>query len=214
MNPVVSTQVSTRAGASPAPADAAASTAWGVAGWPAAPAPTLARRIVFEPMAEADLDDVCEVEKLAYAHPWSRRHFADSVAAGYPAVLLLGEALPGELPHPCRADGRVLLGYLVAMPGVDEVHLLNITVAPAHQRQGWARFMLDALVLWSRGQGAQTLWLEVRTGNGPARALYTAYGFRRVGVRKDYYPAGHGQREDAQVMSLDLRIRGTSGDQP
>ena len=105
----------------------------------------------------------------------------------------------------------MLLGYLVAMPGVDEVHLLNITVSPAHQRRGWARFMLDALVLWSRGQGAQTLWLEVRTGNIPARALYTAYGFRQVGVRKAYYPAGHGRREDAVVMSLALPADGATG---
>lgn len=162
------------------------------------------RRIAFEPMTGADLAAVCEVEKLAYAHPWSPRHFADSLAAGYPAVLLLGEARPGEVPHPERTDGRVLLGYLVAMPGVDEVHLLNITVAPAHQRQGWARFMLDALVLWSRGQQARNLWLEVRTGNAPARALYTGYGFRPVGVRKAYYPAGQGQREDAVVMCLGM----------
>ena len=174
--------------------------------WPA-PTTHLHRQVVFEPMTEADLDDVCEVEKLAYAHPWSRRHFADSVAAGYPAVLLLGEALPGELPHPPRADGRVLLGYLVAMPGVDEVHLLNITVAPAHQRQGWARFMLDALALWSRGQGAQWLWLEVRQSNTPARRLYSRYGFAEVGLRRGYYPLAHQKREDAVVMSLNLVAR-------
>ena len=180
---------------------------WRSADWPpasAAPPQAADRRVVFEPLTGADLDAVVEVEKSAYTHPWSRKHFADSLAAGYPAVLLLGEALPGEVVIPRRADGRVLLGYLVAMPGVDEVHLLNITVSPAHQRRGWARFMLDALVLWSRGQGAQTLWLEVRTGNTPARALYTAYGFRQVGVRKAYYPAGHGRREDAVVMSLAL----------
>jgi len=171
--------------------------------WPAVTA-RRDRRIAFEPMTSTDLDAVCEVEKRAYAHPWSQRHFADSLVAAYPAVMLLGEALPGETPHPYRADGRVLLGYLVAMPGVDEVHLLNITVAPEHQRQGWARFMLDALALWSRGQRAHTLWLEVRTGNTAARALYAAYGFRQVGVRKAYYPAGHGQREDAVVMSLGL----------
>ena len=157
-----------------------------LAEWPAA-AGREDRRITFEPMTGADLDAVCEVEKLAYAHPWSPRHFADSLAAGHPAVLLLGEVLPSEVLHPDRTDGRALLGYLVAMPGVDEVHLLNITVAPAHQRQGWARFMLDALVLWSRGQQARNLWLEVRTGNAPARALYTGYGFRPVGVRKGYY---------------------------
>ncbi len=180
-------------------------------GWPAAPDAHPQRRVAFEPMTDADLDAVHEVEKLAYTHPWSRRHFADSLASGYPAVLLLGEALPGETPHPRRADGRVLLGYLVAMPGVDEVHLLNITVAPSQQRQGWARFMLDALALWSRGQRAQWLWLEVRASNAPARSLYQRYGFQQVGLRRAYYPAGQLQREDAVVMSLNL-VAGGAGE--
>lgn len=162
------------------------------------------RRIHFEPMSEADLDAVRAVEVAAYAHPWSRKHFLDSLQAGYPAVLLLGEALPGEREQAVTARGHVLLGYVVAMPGVDEVHLLNITVAPVHQRRGWARFMLDALVLWSRGQRAQWLWLEVRESNEAARRLYRHYGFSQVGVRKGYYPAGHLRREDAVVMSLNL----------
>ncbi len=187
---------------------------WHSTDWPAAtdrPLRAVERRIAFAPLAEADLDAVCEVEKSAYTHPWSRKHFADSLAAGYPAMLLLGEALPCEVVHPARADGRVLLGYLVAMPGVDEVHLLNITVAPAHQRQGWARFLLDALCLWSRGQRAQWLWLEVRASNAPARALYAGYGFQQVGIRKGYYPAGQSQREDAVVMSLNLVVARVAG---
>ena len=181
--------------------------------WPEMPDPQGGRQVAFEPMSEAELDAVQEVEKTAYAHPWSRRHFADSLASGYPAVLLLAETLPGEVVWPRRSDGRALLGYLVAMPGVDEVHLLNITVAPAHQRQGWARFMLDALVLWSRGQGAQWLWLEVRAGNAPARSLYTRYGFQQVGLRRAYYPAGGQQREDAVVMSLNLALQDRGKDQ-
>lgn len=181
------------------------SQAWPSAGAVDTPATPRERRIAFEPMAEGDLDLVHAVESATYAHPWSRKHFHDSLQAGYPAVLLLGEALPHEAqPHPARADGRLLLGYLVAMPGVDEVHLLNVTVAPAHQRQGWARFMLDALALWSRGQGAHWLWLEVRESNAPARRLYERYGFAQVGLRKGYYPAGHLPREDAVVMSLNL----------
>jgi len=155
-------------------------------------------------MTPADLADVAELEKTAYAHPWTARNFSDSLQSGYPAVVLLGEALPGEVNLRLRPDGRVLLGYLVAMPGVDEVHLLNITVAPAHQRQGWARFMLDALVHWSRAQQAQWLWLEVRQHNTPARRLYDSHGFKSVGVRRAYYPNGQSPREDAVVMSLNL----------
>jgi ribosomal-protein-alanine N-acetyltransferase len=90
------------------------------------------------------------------------------------------------------------------MKGVDEVHLLNITVAPGEQGRGWGRLMLDALAVWSRSQGAQWLWLEVRTGNTRAQRIYDRHGFRRVGERKNYYPAQAGGREDAIVMSLRL----------
>jgi ribosomal-protein-alanine N-acetyltransferase len=133
---------------------------------------------------------VLHVEKLAYAHPWSYTNFHDALNAGYQAQMV-------------TADGE-LLGYFIAMKGVDEVHLLNITVAPDYQGQGWARLMLEALALWARGQGALWLWLEVRVGNLRAMRVYESHGFRRVGHRKAYYPAGHGKREDAIVMSLKL----------
>ena len=143
-----------------------------------------------QPLTLAQLDAVLAVEQCAYTHPWTRGNFTDALAAGYHAQVLMG--------------GDHLLGYFVAMLGVDEVHLLNITVAPAYQRQGWARVLLDALALWSRGQGAQWLWLEVRVSNLRAQQVYEAHGFRRVGERRRYYPAGLGQREDAVVMSLAL----------
>jgi ribosomal-protein-alanine N-acetyltransferase len=144
----------------------------------------------FETMNAAKLDAVLQVEQRAYAHPWQRINFMDSLQAGYQAQLLLAQ--------------DTLLGYFVAMKGVDEVHLLNITVAPEYQRQGWARVMLDALAIWARGQGADWLWLEVRSGHQRAIEVYQAHGFARVGLRKAYYPAADGVREDALVMSRHL----------
>lgn len=144
----------------------------------------------FEPLIESRLDAVLAIELSAYAHPWTRANFTDSLCAGYQAQLL-------------SVNGEVL-GYFVAMKGVDEVHLLNITVAPALQGQGWGQVMLDALALWARGQGAQWLWLEVRASNSRALQIYEHQGYRRVGERKNYYPAVLGQREDAVLMSLKL----------
>lgn len=144
----------------------------------------------FEPMTEPRLPQVLAIERSAYAHPWTQGNFADSLRSGYHAQLLVA--------------GESIIGYYVAMKGVDEVHLLNITVAPAYQGQGWGRIMLDALSLWSRSQGAQWLWLEVRVGNVRAQQVYERYGYRRVGERKNYYPAGVGRREDALVMSFRL----------
>ncbi|MDD2610370.1 MAG: ribosomal protein S18-alanine N-acetyltransferase [Giesbergeria sp.] len=137
-----------------------------------------------------DLDALLAIEQRAYSHPWTRGNFTDALASGYQIQLLKG--------------GPELLGYFVAMPGVDEAHLLNLTVAPEFQGQGWARLLLDALALWARGQKAQWLWLEVRVSNLRARQIYERYGFRHVGERKRYYPAADGMREDAIVMSVPL----------
>ena len=142
-------------------------------------------------MTTARLDAVVAVEAAAYVFPWSRGNFIDSLAAGYAARVLLGAE-------------HELLGYFIAMRGVDEMHLLNITVAPALQGRGHARFMIDALIPLCREQLARELWLEVRASNARARAMYLRLGFAEVGLRKGYYPAPFSRREDAVVMSLKI----------
>ena len=144
-----------------------------------------------EAMHLVDLDAVLEIEYAAYEFPWTRGNFVDSLAAGYAAHVLR------------RADGG-LSGYCVAMPGVEETHLLNLSIAPAWQHRGLARGLLDALVADCRVDGARCLWLEVRQSNARAREVYRRYGFVQVGWRRSYYPAAAGQREDACVMRLAL----------
>lgn len=146
---------------------------------------------VLLPMSAAQLDAVMAVEGAAYAHPWTRGNFIDSLAAGHAAQVL-------------RDARGTLLGYFVAMAGVDEMHLLNITVAPEAQGRGHARVLFDALVARCRVHRAGALWLEVRTSNEHARAVYAHFGFTQVGLRKGYYPARAGRREDAVVMRLKL----------
>ena len=162
--------------------------------------------VQFESMTRAWLDAVLRIENSAYEHPWTPGNFTDSFKAGFESQMLLGgdPAPPASLQ--IGSAQPELIGYFVAMKGVDEVHLLNITVAPDYQRQGWARVMLDALALWARGQGAQWLWLEVRVSNTRAKLIYERYGFKEVGLRRSYYPASGklAKREDALVMSFAL----------
>lgn len=136
-----------------------------------------------------DLTEVLAAERQAYPVPWTHGNFVDSLAAGYPAEVLRGPR--GEL-----------LGYWVAMPGVDELHLLNITVVPAWQGRGLAVAMLDRIVHACRQRGLTQLWLEVRVSNQRAQTVYQRYGFAEVGRRRAYYPVLQGQREDALLMSL------------
>ena len=147
--------------------------------------------VIERPMQPGDLAQVLAIEDTLYPFPWTRGNFADSLAAGYDAHLLCG---PDGLP----------CAYSVAMDGVQELHLLNLSVASAFQHRGLARRLLGRLASRGRALGATGLWLEVRLSNLRARAVYARYGFDVVGQRPGYYPAAGGRREDASVMRLAL----------
>lgn len=141
------------------------------------------------PMGERDLDEVVAIEGAIYTHPWTRGNFADSLHAGYA----------------CRTWrlGAELIGYFVLMTGAGEAHLLNLSIAARYQRSGHGSALLREAAQIARRLGAKSLLLEVRPSNHAAQALYRRFGFRKVGVRRGYYPA-HGGREDALVLALAL----------
>ena len=130
----------------------------------------------------------------AYGFPWTRGNFIDSLAAGYLAEVLLDE------------HGAALVGYFVAMAGVDETAPAQLTVAPglagprprprAARRAGAAmcreQRLADAVARGARRATharARRLRAPRLCRSRPARAATT----RRPG-----------RREDAVVMSLAL----------
>jgi ribosomal-protein-alanine N-acetyltransferase len=147
-------------------------------------------RFDYAPMTNADLDEVFALEKSVYPHPWSRGNFVDSIDAGYHAWVL--------------RDHGELAGYFLLMAAVDEVHLLNVSVAERRQRQGLGLYLLGKVAACARGLGADSILLEVRPSNLRALTVYQRYGFAEIGRRKAYYPAHNGQREDAIVMRFIL----------
>ncbi len=136
-------------------------------------------------MRPGDVAQVAALERTLYTHPWTSGNFADSVDADYECWVL-----------ECQGD---IAGYAVMMVGVGEAHLLNLSVASAHQRLGLGADFVRFLVKTARECGAEKIYLEVRPSNGAARALYAKMGFVQIGVRRNYYPATAG-REDAIVM--------------
>jgi [ribosomal protein S18]-alanine N-acetyltransferase len=147
-------------------------------------------RLDYAPMALADVDEVVALEESVYPHPWSRGNFVDSLASGYIAWTV-------------RDEGW-LVGYFLLMEAVDEAHLLNVAVCPSHQRQKLGLYLLDKVAAVARGQGMESVLLEVRPSNLRALKVYERYGFKEIGRRKNYYPAHNGQREDAIVMRFTL----------
>ena len=141
-------------------------------------------------MHELHLPQILEIERQAYAFPWSDGIFRDCLKAGYSSWVM---------HHPA---GEVMAYALMTM-AVGEAHLLNICVAPPYQGQGMARYLMDHLIAVARDAHMTLLLLEVRKSNKAAIGLYESYRFERMGLRKGYYPAHEG-REDAIVFGLQI----------
>lgn len=106
----------------------------------------------------------------------------------WPARAFLAEL---SAPHnhyvAARADG-VLVGYggitRLGRKTPYEYEIHTIGVDRGYQGRGIGRRMLESL-LEVADDGV--VFLEVRTDNEPAIALYQSVGFTRVGLRKRYY---------------------------
>ena len=98
--------------------------------------------------------------------------------------------------------GRSLIGFIASRLVLDEAEVLSIAVASARRGRGLARQLLDINLRRLVGLGARSVFLEVDEGNVPALRLYRRAGFRDVGQRKAYYPAGRGSA--ALILRRDL----------
>jgi ribosomal-protein-alanine N-acetyltransferase len=140
-------------------------------------------------MTLEDFPQVTAIENRAYPFPWTLGNFKDALASGYSMWVMQHE--------------QQLSGYYVLMMALDEAHLLNLTIAPDWQDQGWGNWLLARSIEMARQHGAVRLLLEVRPSNLPAQGLCQKHGFVQIGRRPGYYPHFNGQREDALVMALE-----------
>ena len=141
------------------------------------------------PMTEADLPRIHRIELASYEYPWTLGNFADSMNAGYSMWVR-------------EAEGEII-GYYIMMAAAGESHLLNLTIAPIWRRHGLGRDLLEHCMACACHHKADSMFLEVRTSNSAAIALYHSSGFVDLAVRRAYYPARQG-REDALIMKREL----------
>jgi [ribosomal protein S18]-alanine N-acetyltransferase len=136
-------------------------------------------------MRRRHLRSVLRIESRVYPVPWSMSLFLSEMA------------LRSTRAYYVAFVGRQLVGYAGLMMTLDDGHVTTIAVDPAWHRHKIGSRLLLALVREALRRGATSLTLEVRLSNKAAQALYRRFGFRAVGVRKNYYSE---TKEDALVM--------------
>ena len=134
-------------------------------------------------ISETDLDAVLAIEEDCYPHPWSSRQFLQEVEN--PVASILVYEIENEIA-----------GYICYWLIAGEMQILNLATSPRLRRHGIAAQLLEQALERCSASDLSSSWLEVRSGNRAAIALYQRYGFKLSGTRRAYYRDG----EDAFVM--------------
>jgi ribosomal-protein-alanine N-acetyltransferase len=93
---------------------------------------------------------------------------------------------------------RLIIGLVGVWLMVDQAHVVTIAVREAFRRQGAGGLLLLAAMEVAFAENMESVTLEYRRDNEPARALYEKFGFLSVGVRPRYYSDTN---EDAVIMT-------------
>jgi [ribosomal protein S18]-alanine N-acetyltransferase len=143
-------------------------------------------------LTEDDLDEVMAIEREAFAAPWTKKLFEDTLYS------------PISEGWGLERAGRII-GYIVFYTVEKEAHIMNLAIHPLFRRRGLGLTMLRETLRRLHGRDVTVFFLEVREGNAGAIGLYEQCGFERIGRRKRYYRETN---EDALVMSLTVHRNG------
>jgi len=153
-----------------------------------------ADRLKIENLTVEDVEEVVDLEEQATNTGWSRNDLIASIHAG----------------HVCRKllVSDALCGYCIVRVVGAELEVLNIVISRAYHERGLGGYLLDQILGCQAFSEVTQNWLEVRSGNLAARALYHKTGFSVVGKRRGYYSKS-GNPEDALIMRRSTKLSGS-----
>jgi [ribosomal protein S18]-alanine N-acetyltransferase len=147
-------------------------------------------------MSEHDLLEVVEIEEKSGLSRWGwAAYYAELQGANRELMLV---ARPASLS---ALESSNIVGYIVARETAGELHINNVAVRAEYRRRGIGAALLNQILNEARTRNAKAAFLEVRSANEAAQALYEKSGFRAIARRANYYSD---PPEDAVVMTLEL----------
>jgi [ribosomal protein S18]-alanine N-acetyltransferase len=136
-----------------------------------------------------DVPELLVLEVAQFPEPWSR-------------TMLLDEITNLEnRRYTVAVENKTIIGYLGVMFVMDELHINTLGTLPGHEGRGVATSLMDEAWQDAKDRDIARATLEVAVSNERAQALYARYGFRPVGIRKNYYER---TQEDALILWADL----------
>ena len=131
-----------------------------------------------------DADQIVAMEGSIFADPWGQKDIFSYICSENGMCFT-------------ATDESGVVGYIIGTKIPPEGEIYRVAVRPDKRQRGIGYRLLSYCLKTERGSRVESVFLEVRSQNTPARALYKAYGFTELGVRKNYY---QNPTDDAIVM--------------
>ena len=100
-----------------------------------------------------------------------------------------------------KTNDDKIIGFAGIKIIVDTADIMNIVVKKSWRNQGVGNLLLNNLVYLCKKLNLSSLSLEVNEDNQSAIHLYEKFGFKRIGLRKNYY-----KNNDGIVMEYSLNV--------
>lgn len=139
-------------------------------------------------MTMEDVDEIDILEKACFKVPWSRSAFIEELKNDMAIYFV------------AKVDGKCV-GYCGFWNVVGEGHITNVAVISEFRKRGIASSLIENMIKSAQELNLSLLTLEVRESNIAAQSLYTNYGFKKIGLRKNYYVDNN---ENAWIMTKEL----------
>ena len=142
----------------------------------------------FRYATESDIEQIVAIEEEVMSNPWNAMAYQEAISSDH-AFILVAE------------DFGKIAGFAVFYLTAPESELPDIVVAESYRSRGLGCQLLTESIKILKAKNIDTIFLEVRESNAPARGLYVKQGFEEIGKRKYFYS---NPVEDAVCMRLDL----------
>ena len=136
------------------------------------------------PMLVSDIEAIKQLEKDIFGDAWSENNIKDSIESEFDYCVVIEE------------DYRVL-AYIIFRVNADEAELFRIATDRDNRGTGCGHRLMNFMISNLRDMKVKKVFLEVRCQNKDAIRLYEEYGFKKLGIRKEYY---HDPTDDALLM--------------
>lgn len=132
---------------------------------------------------ESDIKQIADLEKQCFSSPWSENAILESMRHG---AVFFKALSPG------------FAGYIGVTAVAGEGYINNVAVVTSLRGTGIGSLLIDRAVTFTRDSQLDFISLEVRTSNFAAISLYSKAGFKKEGIRRNFY---ENPREDGAVMT-------------